>query len=165
MQDPGFRLPPTTGRYRIDFDIKREMKMASPVDEFVRVGQLNFQLGLVLTDIARAAWERFVQISEKISIECSTESDAVMQRLFQPNAESQTDVRGGQWDDIVADVEEWRLETMERSRTACEDWRRAWLNGATGESLLPAASTVLCPWPVALTDQADIGQTRSAGDT
>ncbi len=138
--------------------------MASPVDEFVRVGQMNFELGLILADIARAAWERFVQISEKISVEYSTEAGAVIQRLSQSDLENQTDVRAGRWDDIVADVEEWRLETMERSRTACEDWRRAWLNGATSETMLPAASTVLCPWPVVLTDSVDIGQTGSAGD-
>lgn len=85
-----------------------------PLTAVATLSEANVRLALTLADRFRAALERLGQIGEKVLTECDTEGRIVLRRAFEPGrADIGDDVRPGQWEDVIADLEEWRLEVTE----------------------------------------------------
>ncbi|AMK22980.1 MULTISPECIES: hypothetical protein [Sphingomonadaceae] len=121
------------------------------------LSEANMRLALRLGDGLRAAWERLSQIGEKAFIECGAEGSAMLRRAANTGgSDGEDDVRPGRWEDIIADIEEWRLEAAEGLVAAWQDWQRAWAGGGTmARPAEERGELVLTPWPVVLTEKAD----------
>lgn len=125
-----------------------------PLTAVATLTEANVRLALTLADRSRAALERLGQIGEKVLTECDAEGRIVLRRAFEPGrADIGDDVRPGQWDDVIADLQEWRLEVTDGFVAAWQDWQSAWAGCGIGDQ--PAqgrGDLILTPWPVAIAE-------------
>ena len=130
-----------------------------PLTGVAALGEANMHLALTLADRLSAAFERLVQIGEKVLTECDAEGRVTLRRAFKPDhaAIADDDVRPGQWEDIIADFEEWRLEVTEGLVAAWQDWQSALAARSIGNLAAQGpGELLLTPWPATIAGSAGI---------
>lgn len=125
-----------------------------PLGGIIGLNEANLRLGLTLGHRLLAAWARLGEIAEKAFAEFDAERSATLRHVASPGrSHGGDDVHPGQWEDIIADIEKWRLEVTEGFVAAWQDWQRGWTHGAiVDQPAQDRGELVLTPWPVVLAE-------------